>query len=78
MKENTLSGRDRPTVGRLAVYIVLAAAFTGLIENPIGTPRFLRRMCLPSLVSVCVDVHATTRSRSPRLLPKLQTFVLLD
>jgi tryptophan-rich sensory protein len=33
MKEHALSGRERPTVGRLAVYLVLTAAFTGLIAG---------------------------------------------
>lgn len=28
-----MPGRDRPTVGRLAVYLVLAAAFTGLMAG---------------------------------------------
>lgn len=28
-----MPGRDRPTVGRLAVYLVLSAAFTGLIAG---------------------------------------------
>lgn len=32
-KEIALSGRERPTVGRLAVYLVLTAAFSGLIAG---------------------------------------------
>lgn len=40
MKETALPGRERPTVGRLAVYLVLTAAFTGLMAggaNAAGT-----------------------------------------
>ena len=33
MKEKALTGRERPTVGRLAVYLVVTAAFTGLIAG---------------------------------------------